>query len=256
MDQVTHVTRNANEDNFWGPGVIVEDDVIIGRHTILHPGTRICRGSRIGAFCELGHPSDLATNRELIIGPGSIVRSHSVFYTGSTFGPGLRTGHHVTVRENTTAGEQFQIGTLSDIQGHCQVGDHVRFHSNVHIGQGAKIGNFVFIFPYVVLTNDPTPPSEGLEGVTVDDFAAIATMTTILPGVKVGRGALVGAHSIVREDVPEDTICVGSPGKNVGPTSKIKLKASGEPAYPWRRHFHRGYPEEIVQQWINEFTPA
>lgn len=244
----------ANVEGFWGKDVIVEEGATIGRNTILHPGTRICRGSKIGAFCELGHPSDLAATQELIIGPDSIIRSHSVFYTGSTFGAGLRTGHHVTVRENTAAGEQFQIGTLSDIQGHCEIGDHVRFHSNVHIGQGAKIGNFVFIFPFVVLTNDPTPPSDGLEGVIVEDFAAIATMTTILPGVRIGRGALVGAHSLVRENVPDDTICVGAPGKNLGPTSKIKLKGSGEPAYPWRRHFHRGYPEEVVQQWIAEFS--
>jgi acetyltransferase-like isoleucine patch superfamily enzyme len=246
-------TALLNLDQFYGPGVTVEDDVLIGRHTIIHPGTIIRRGSRIGAFCELGHPSDLARNQELVIGPDSIIRSHSVFYTGSEFGEGLRTGHRVTVRENTVAGSNFQIGTLSDIQGHCTIGDHVRFHSNVHIGQGAKIGNFVFIFPYVVLTNDPTPPSEGLEGVTVEDYAAIATMTTILPGITVGRGALVGAHSLVRDDVPADTICVGSPGKNVGPTSRIKLK-TGEPAYPWRRHFHRGYPEEVVRQWRAEFA--
>jgi UDP-3-O-[3-hydroxymyristoyl] glucosamine N-acyltransferase len=69
---------------------------------------------------------------------------------------------------------------LSDLQGHCEIGDYVRFHSNVHIGQKSKIGNFVWIFPYVVLTNDPYPPSNNLVGVTVHDFAAIATMSVIL----------------------------------------------------------------------------
>jgi acetyltransferase-like isoleucine patch superfamily enzyme len=246
--------RELNDNSFWGHDVIVEDDVQIGKYTILHPGTRICKGSRIGSHCEIGVPSDLADSKGLTISPHSLIRSHSVFYEGSRFGDHLTTGHRVTVRENTIAGSNFQIGTLSDIQGHCEIGDHVRFHSNVHIGQGAKIGNFVFIFPYVVLTNDPTPPSNNLSGVTVEDFAVIATMSTVLPGVKIGKDALVGAQSLVREDVPAGMICVGVPGKNVGSTSKIKLKSNGESAYPWRRHFHRGYPERVVNEWKEEFA--
>lgn len=66
------------------------------------------------------------------------------------------------------AGKNLQIGTLSDLQGHCEIGDYVRLHSNVHIK--SVPGNFVWIFPYVVLTNDPYPPSDSLVGVTVQDF--------------------------------------------------------------------------------------
>lgn len=237
----------------FGPDVTIEPGVTVGAHTIIHPGTHIGAGTQIGAFCEIGHPTHLADRQELYIGPGSLIRSHSVFYTGSTFGPGLRTGHHVTVRENTHAGEQFQIGTLSDIQGHCRIGDHVRFQSSVHIGQKAQIGDFVFIFPYVVLTNDLHPPSEELEGVTVHDFAVIATKAMALPGSIIGEGALVGAMALVKGEVPADAIYVGNPGKVVGSTSRIKLK-NGEPAYPWRRHFHRGYPEQVVAGWLREFA--
>ena len=222
---------------------------------IIHPGVQLGEGTKVEAFCELGVPSALAENSSLVIGAGSHIRSHSIFYTGSTFGAGLRTGHRVTVRENTKAGEQFQIGTLSDIQGHCSVGNHVRFHSNVHIGQKARIGNFVFVFPYVVLTNDPTPPSNDLVGVTLDDFSIIATMSVVLPGSTVGSGALVGAMSLVKGDVPPDSIYVGNPGTIVGSTAKIKLK-NGEPAYPWRRHFHRGYPDDVVQRWKEEFRSS
>lgn len=256
MSDTRPTARMLAEEGHWAPDVVVEDDVEIGPYTILHPGTRIGRGSRIGAFCEIGLPTPLASTRGLTIPPGALIRSHSVFYEGSRFGEGLRTGHRVTVRENTTAGVQFQIGTLCDIQGHCDIGDHVRFHSNVHIGQGSRIGDFVFIFPYVVLTNDPTPPSAVLSGVTIDDYAVVATMSTILPGVRIGAGALVGAQSLVRADVPADTICVGVPGRNVGPTSRITLKQTGEPAYPWRRHFHRGYPADVVERWRREFAAA
>ena len=125
-------------------------------------------------------------------------------------------------------------------------------HSNVHIGQCSKIGNFVWIFPYVVLTNDPHPPSEVMIGATIEDEAAIATMSVILPGVVVGRRSLVGAHSLVQKNVPEDMLVAGSPAREICNTSKIKMKDnSGRNAYPWTNHFHRGYPIDIVAKWMS-----
>ena len=165
------------------------------------------------------------------------------------------TGHRVSVREQTHAGANLQIGTLSDIQGHCTIGDYVRMHSNVHIGHHSTVGNFVWIFPYVVLTNDPHPPSEVQMGAVVEDYAALATMSIVLPGVRVGAGALVGAHSSVAKDVDPDTVVAGAPAKFICQTNKIKLKDNPEQsAYPWRRHFHRGYPDDIVARWKEEFS--
>lgn len=222
---------------------IVHDDVILGNNTVIE------------SHCEIGYPSPLAKGQPLVIGESSLIRSHSIFYQGSTFGARLVTGHRVTVREQTSAGLNLQIGTLSDIQGHCSIGNYVRFHSNVHIGQHSKIGNYVWIFPYVVLTNDPHPPSQVMMGVTVEDFVAIATMSVILPGVTVKKGALVGAHSSVSKEVAADTVVAGSPAKFICDTTALKLKdGSGSAAYPWRKHFHRGYPEEVVQDWIAEFS--
>src|SRR5579863_5714566 len=240
------------------PSAIVESgaelgkDVSIGPFSIVHAGVRLGEGTRVESFCELGVATPLATFPTLEIGAGGLIRSHSVFYTGSRFGARLRTGHRVTVREGTRAGTDLQIGTLCDIQGHCEIGDYVKMHSNVHIGHKSRIHNYVWLFPYVVLTNDPHPPSEFLVGCTLHEFAVVATMSIVLPGVQVGRGAFVGAMTLVREDVPADTICVGVPGKNVGPTTKIRHKGTGFPAYPWRRHFHRGYPAEVVALWKAE----
>lgn len=232
------------------------NNVCIGAFTIVHDNVIIGDDTTIGSHCEIGFPTPLAKNEPLVIGAASLIRSHSIFYEGSSFGEKLTTGHRVTVREKTKAGKNFQIGTLCDIQGDCVIGNYVRFHSNVHIGQHSHIGNFVWIFPYVVLTNDPHPPSEVQMGATIEDYAAIATMSIILPGVTVRKGALVGAHSSVSRDVDEDTVVAGSPAKFICPTSKLKLKDGTEaPAYPWRKHFHRGYPEAVVATWLEEFPP-
>lgn len=234
---------------------ILESNVEIGPFSIVHDGVTVGKGSIIGSHCEIGISSNFSGLQTLTIGEDSNIRSHSVFYLGSSFGNRLTTGHRVTVRENTKAGENLQVGTLSDIQGDCTFGDYVRLHSNVHIGKQSKIGNFVWVFPYVVLTNDPHPPSDTCIGVTIEDFAVVATMSTILPGIKISTGALIGAHSLVNRDVAPDTIVVGVPAKSVGPTSKIKLTGTdNEDAYPWRKHFQRGYPDDVQVKWGSEFV--
>lgn len=230
-------------------------NVKIGPYTIVHDNVVIGDNTDIGSHCELGVPTALSDGSPLVFGESSLIRSHSVFYEGSNFGKNLVTGHRVTVRELTKAGENLQIGTLSDLQGHCKIGDYVRLHSNVHIGQHSNIGNYVWIFPYVVLTNDPHPPSNIMMGVTLEDFAVIATMSIVLPGVKIGTGALVGAHSSVSKAVEPDTVVAGSPAKFICDTSAVKLKdGSGCSAYPWRKHFHRGYPESVVKAWVDEIS--
>ena len=236
-----------------GEGVYIGRDVVAGANTIIYDNVRIGDGCRIGANVILGEPvssfySDLNdySNEPLQLGISSIVRSGSILYAGSKFGDGLETGHRVTIREGTEAGINLRVGTLSDIQGRCQIGDFVRLHSNVHIGQKSKIGNFVWIFPYVVLTNDPHPPSEELLGVEVADFAVIATMSTILPGVKIGKDALVGAGSIVSKNVADEWVVVGNPARKVALVGDIKSKIDGGAVYPWRYHFDRGMPWQGV----------
>lgn len=244
-----HPTALVSSEAFLGRNVSV------GPFTIIHPNVRVGDGARIGSHCELGYPTPAAGGRPLIIGRDALIRSHSVFYEGSTFGDRLTTGHRATVREGTEAGDYLQVGTQADIQGKCRLGNHVRLHSNVHIGSYARIGNYVWLFPFVVVTNDPHPPSEQHRGVTVEDYAVVAAKSTLLPGITVGSGALVGAASAVSRDVPPDTVVSGVPARRIGRTQDVMLKDGSGPAYPWRRHFSRGFPEELVARWRAEFEP-
>lgn len=236
------------------PDAVIGENVEIGPFSIIHGSVEIGSHSKVGAYCELGIPTPLANSGSLRIGQKATIRSHAIFYDSGDFGDGLTTGHRVTVRENTTAGENLQLGTLCDVQGDCKFGDFVRCHSNVHVGKQSKIGNYVWIFPYVVLTNDPTPPSDTLSGVEVEDYAVIATMSVILPGVRVGTHSLVAAGACVGKDVPPQAIAAGVPAKILGATSSIKLRdRPAINAYPWPRHFRRGYPPHVCSQWDVEF---
>ncbi|MHA4868430.1 acyltransferase [Duganella sp. PWIR1] len=232
------------------PHARLGENVSIGPFTIIHDQVEIGAGAVIDGYCEIGYPTPLADGLPLVIGAGARIRSHSVFYQGSRFGERLVTGHRVVVREKTVAGVAFQIGTMNDIQGDCEIGDYVRCQSNVFIGKASKVGNFVWLLPYVVLTNDPHPPSNVLLGATIGDYAAIAAMSVILPGVTVGERALVAAHSKVHRDVAPHTVVAGNPARYLCDADQIRLKdGSDNPAYPWTSHFHRGYPADVVAGW-------
>lgn len=237
MNDQIHQTAVISEDAILG------ENVRVGAFTIIHAGVELGENTEIGSHCEIGVPSKLADNDKLLIGANSLIRSHSVFYIGSRFGDGLVTGHHVTVRENTVAGVSLQLGTRGDIQGHCTIGDYLRTHSHVHIGQKSLIGNYVWMFPDVLLTNDPCPPSEILVGPTIQDFAVISSKATLLPGVVIGNSAVVGAQSLVGIDVPDGMLANGSPAKVVGPASILRMKDDPSmKVYPWKERFTRGYP--------------
>lgn len=240
----------VHPSSYVSTGAKLGDDVEVGPFSIIHDNVILGNRVKVGAYCELGISTPLGDGTPLIIGDDSLIRSHSAFYESSSFGPGLTTGHHVTVREKTIAGAGFQIGTLSEIQGDCSVGDYVRFQSNVFVGKKTTIGNFVWILPFVVLTNDPTPPSNVLMGCTIEDYASIAAASVVLPGVTVGHHSLVAAQACVTKNVPPNMVVAGVPARVVGNTNTIKLRdGSGRAAYPWTHHFTRGYPASVTANW-------
>lgn len=241
-------------------GAHLGSNVTVGAYTIVHAGVQLGTHSVVGPHCILGEPTMDFYRQEpyespsLRIGAHALIRSHSVLHAGSSIGEHFESGHRVTIREKSNLGHHVRVGTVSDIQGDCTIGDYVRLHSNVHVGQKSQIGNFVWIFPYSVLTNDPQPPSGTLLGVSIDDFAVIATMVVVLPGIHIGHDALIGASSIVRTDVHAETVVIGNPARQVATIHDVKNKETGLSTYPWRDHFDRGMPWEGIgyARWATE----
>jgi acetyltransferase-like isoleucine patch superfamily enzyme len=233
-----------------GKNVIIGNNVKIGDGTVIYDNVEIEDDTVISNNCIIGEPLNSYyfepdyVQPKTTISKGSLIRSHCIFYAGSTFGENFQSGHRVTIRENTTFGANCSVGTLSDIQGESEFGDFCRLHSNVHIGMKSKLGNYVFVYPYVVFTNDPTPPSDICIGPLVEDYAQIATMSVLLPGVKIGKHALVGAGSIISKDVEEYSLSVGNPGRHIKDVRDIKSRKTQESHYPWPNRFSRGMPWE------------
>ncbi len=235
-----------------GNNVNIARGTYIDYDVILRDNLELGENSFVGARSILGeYLVDFVTKREQIthklsIGHNAVIRSETIIYGDNVIGDYFETGHRVTIRENSRIGHHVKIGTLSDIQGYCEIGNYVHMHSNVHIGHKSVINDYVWIFPYVILTNDPTPPSEDLLGVNIDKFAVIGSGTVILPGIKIGKESLVGAGAVVTKDVLPERIVVGNPAKDIGNTSKIRNKVTGEQVYPWKYSFERGMPWEGI----------
>lgn len=242
------------EENVW-----IGANTYIDSNTIIRRGTRIDKNSFIASNCIIGEylmgfcMGRTAPEHMLVIGKDALIRSGSIIYTDSIIGDGFQTGNQVTIREKSKIGNHVSIGTLSDIQGNCTIGNYVRMHSNVHIGQLSVVDNFVWIFPYVVLTNDPTPPSNNFIGVHIHSFAIVATGAVVMPGIEIGQDALVAAGCIVTKNVEPYAVIMGNPGKIKGDVRMIKSKFTGENIYPWRHNFDHYMPwaESDFNSWYN-----
>ena len=253
------------ENVVLGHNVIIESGVQIGENTfvdnnaVIRTGTTLGNNSYIGANCILGESLiDFCMKRKecvhpLNIGNNALIRSGSIIYAGSNIGDDFQTGHNVTIREQAEIGNHVNVGTLSDIQGNCKIGNYVRMHSNVHIGKLSEIDDFVWIFPYVILTNDPTPPSEDLIGVHIKSFAIVATGAIVMPGIQIEQDSLIAAGAIVTKNVNKYEVIAGNPGKIISDIRKIKNKVTGVSVYPWRKHFKRYMPWEECdfETWYN-----
>jgi UDP-2-acetamido-3-amino-2,3-dideoxy-glucuronate N-acetyltransferase len=146
----------------------------------------------------------------------------------AVIGPGTSIWHQAQVRERARVGAGCVIGKNVYIDFEVEIGDHVKIQNNVSLFHGVQIDDGVFIGPHVCFTNDLLPRAVNRDGSpkAADDWqvsrthvrhgAALGANATVLPGVSIGRWALVGAGSVVTGDVGDHELVVGNPARRVG----------------------------------------
>lgn len=205
----------------------------IRKNVIVHESARIYGRSEIGEnsiileHVILGYPQadilrSIVKNETGIndspgvkIGRDSIVRSNTIIYSNTNIGDNLRGGHNVLVREKTSIGNNVLLGTNVVIDGMSTIGNNVSIQTNAYIPINTIIEDYVFLGPCAVLTNDKYPirKESELKGPEICRGASIGANATILPGIRIGEGAMVAVGSVVTKDVPDWHLAKGIPAK-------------------------------------------
>jgi acetyltransferase-like isoleucine patch superfamily enzyme len=163
----------------------------------------------------IGYPVSRADVDPLVLGPGARLRSGTVLYDGTTIGRGLQTGHGVVVREACQIGDGVSIWSNSVVDYGCRIGDRVKIHCNCYVAQFTELENDVFLAPGVTIANDLYPGDQRsaqlMAGPWIGAGAQIGVNVTILPFVRIGAGAMIGAGSVVTRDIPAAVVAFGNP---------------------------------------------
>ncbi len=196
----------------------------------LPPGVIVGGGTVVDPTCVLGWPPRGAAigERELRIGAHGVIRPFTTLYGGTTIGDRFQTGQGVSIREDNVIGDDVSVGTNAVLEAGNRIGSRVRIHTGCFL-ECVTVEDDVFIAPNVVFADDPHPPcpryEECVGGALVKSFARIGSNSTILPGVVIGRGAVVGAGSVVVHDVPDGVVVAGSPARIIKRVDELECQA-------------------------------
>ena len=192
---------------------------MISSTAIIHPHVRLGRDCVIEDYVIIGVVPAGYSGPVLrtIIGAHSVIRSHTVIYAGNVIGNNFAAGNKVNIRESNRIGNNVSIGTHSVIEHHVKIGNRVRIHSQAFIPEYTILEADSWIGPNVVITNVKYPNSRNakkeLKSAHVKKSAILGANSTLLPGVVVGRKALVGAGSVVVGNVPDKHVVAGNPAE-------------------------------------------
>ena len=143
-------------------------------------------------------------------------------------GAGTKVWHQAQVREGARVGDDCTLGKNVYVDAGVTIGNRVKVQNNSSLFRPLVVEDGAFIGPHVIFTNDRLPRSITPDGrvktetdweqtrTTVRYGAAIGAGAIVLPGITIGRWALVGAGAVVTHDVPDRCIAVGNPAAIVG----------------------------------------
>ena len=146
----------------------------------------------------------------------------------ASVGAGTWIWHQAQVREDAVIGKQCVLGKGAYVDKGVKVGDYCKLQNGVSVFHGFTLESGVFLGPGAMLLNDKHPrainpdgsPKGEADWIASEGFieygASVGGAAVILPGVRVGRMALVGSGAVVTRDVPERGIVAGNPARLLG----------------------------------------
>ena len=147
-----------------------------------------------------------------------------IIYSGVSIGENSLIGDNSSLLTDVTIGKNTLISRNVTINSNVEIGDDTRIMDNSHITGRVTIGSKVFISVGVVMANDNSFGlkgfNESVQGAVIEDYVSIGVGAIILPNIRIGKGSIVAAGSVVKENVPEGVLYAGNPAKVVSRVPK------------------------------------
>jgi len=153
------------------------------------------------------------------------VHSSAIIENHVQIGDGTKIWHFTHIRRDTKIGKNCVIGKGVFVDFESEIGDNVKIQNHAIIYHKAILENGVFIGPNVCFTNDKIPRAINPNGspksaadwsvstIRIEQGASIGGHSVILPGIKIGKFAMVGAGAVVTHDVPDFALVYGNPAQ-------------------------------------------
>lgn len=185
--------------------------------------SKIGEGSRIMDYTIIGMVSRKNTGNGAIIGKDCVIRNHNCIYEDVIIGDDFQSGGLTQIREDVKIGNNCKVGTLCTIEIGAAIGNHVNIQGHCNIGEWTKIEDGVFVGPMVIMATD-FKMDGNIRPATIKSGARIGSNSTIVGGVTIGEGVIIGAHSVVTTDIPPFTIACGIPARPVKKVSEEDVR--------------------------------
>ncbi|HSB11347.1 MAG TPA: bifunctional UDP-N-acetylglucosamine diphosphorylase/glucosamine-1-phosphate N-acetyltransferase GlmU [Blastocatellia bacterium] len=180
----------------------IQQDVEIGEDTVIHPQVIIEGETRIGAGCTIQSWTRL---KNVEIGSGVTVRNSSVI-EDSIIRDGATVGPFARLRAGADIGEKAGIGNFVEVKkskiGRGTKASHLTYLGDATLGDRVNIGAGTVTCNYDGVRKNET---------VIEDDVKIGSDTMLVAPVRVGRGSVTGAGTVVTKDVPPDSLAVGVP---------------------------------------------
>lgn len=201
LAEVGSMVRRAKTEELMGAGVTIEDpattyvddDVVVGADTVIHPGVILEGSTTVGERCELHSGIRVVDST---VGDDVTIRNHCVI-SESVLGPGTSIGPFAHLRPGTVLEEKARVGNFVELKkttlGAGSKASHLTYLGDSTVGRDVNIGAGTITCNYDGRAKHVT---------SLEDGVFIGSGTQLVAPVTVGRDAYVAAGSCITDDVP------------------------------------------------------
>lgn len=148
------------------------------------------------------------------------IHPQAIIEDGAQIGARTRVWAFAHILPGAVIGEDCNICDHTFIENDVVVENRVTLKCGVYLWDGLRLADDVFVGPNATFTNDKSPRSKqypkSFVQTKIERGASIGANATVLPGVRIGTDAMVGAGAVASRDVPPKAIVIGNPAQIVG----------------------------------------